>query len=242
MFAAHAGKGAIAANNPSTIFGANLLFWLDASNTSSLTLSGASVTQWDDVSGNGLNAAQASATEKPQYSATALNSKPGVTFDGASDYLSLSSVASFPTGTSASTLIAITSLSSVGSYPQLFCYGKAAAEKARCLAGVGSNGFVGVSWYADDHDTATTWLTTQRLVIAQFQNSTADVSIDGGASSTLTATGTPSLDASGNSGTIGVNPALAGPGNFIVQEMLVVSGTVTAGQITAMQAYRAAKW
>ena len=33
--------------------GASLAFWLDADDASTITLSGSSVTQWDDKSGNG---------------------------------------------------------------------------------------------------------------------------------------------------------------------------------------------
>jgi len=236
MFAA----GAAGVTGPQAVFGGALLFRLDASNTGSLTLSGADVTQWNDISGNGLNAA--SAGNPPAYSATALGGKPGVTFNGSTQSLNLSSVASFPTSTNACTVIAITSLLTAGNYPQLFNYGKASADKARGIAGIAGNGFVGATWYADDHETAVSWVTTQRLIIAQFQNSTADISIDGGANTTLTATGTPTVDASGNTGTLGVNLTGAGPGNFVLQEFMVVNGTVTSSQIAAMQAYRTAKW
>ena len=228
-------------SGPLAIFGGNLLAWWDASNTASFTLAGSNVTSWADVSGHGLTADQSTAGQKPLYSATALGGKPGVTFDGVDDALQMSSVASFPTGTNACTLIAIAKLDSVGSYPQLFGYGKASSLKYRGLAGVAGNGKVGVTWYADDQETTTLW-NAQRLAICQFSGSTCDVSIDGGANTTITSVGAPSVDASGNSGVVGQNPAGAGSGNYIVQELLVVSGTVTAAQIAAMQAYRAAKW
>lgn len=230
-------------STPATIFGASLLAWWDASVAGSFTLSGLDVTSWADISGNGLTADQSTVSKKPTYSATALSSKPGVTFDGVDDYLAMSSVASFPTGTNACTLIAIAKMVTVDFYPQLVNYGKSTAYKTRGLAGVNTNGNVGISWNSDDQEVATAW-NVQRLVIGQFSGSTCELSIDGGANTTKTSTGSPSIDASGNAGTIGgpLSLSTTGAGNYILQELLVVSGTVTAGQIAAMQAYRLSKW
>ena len=44
---------------------ANLLFWYDASDSGSLTLTGSAVTGWADLSGNGHNLAQANASFQP---------------------------------------------------------------------------------------------------------------------------------------------------------------------------------
>jgi hypothetical protein len=53
---------------------------LDASVTASVHLSGSSVTQWDDQSGNGNNFVQATGARQPTFSATGFNAtKPGVT-------------------------------------------------------------------------------------------------------------------------------------------------------------------
>lgn len=43
-------------------------FWLDASNTSSITLNGSNVSQWNDLSGNGYNATQATSASQPTVS------------------------------------------------------------------------------------------------------------------------------------------------------------------------------
>jgi hypothetical protein len=55
--------------------------WLDAEDTSTITLNGATVSQWADKSGNGRNAVQATAANQPTYNATGLNSKPTLTAD-----------------------------------------------------------------------------------------------------------------------------------------------------------------
>ena len=55
--------------------------WLDAEDTSTITLNGSTVSQWADKSGNGRNATQATGVNQPTYNATGLNSKPTLTAD-----------------------------------------------------------------------------------------------------------------------------------------------------------------
>ena len=59
--------------------------WLDAEDTSTITLNGATVSQWADKSGNGRNATQATAANQPGYSAS------NVTFADGSDVLTIGS-------------------------------------------------------------------------------------------------------------------------------------------------------
>lgn len=63
--------------------------WLDAADASTITLNGATVSQWADKSGNGRNAAQATAASQPTYTLNGLNSKPSINFDGSDDCLLL---------------------------------------------------------------------------------------------------------------------------------------------------------
>ena len=62
--------------------------WLDAADTGTITLNGATVSQWADKSGNSRNFSQATASNQPTYSATVLGGKPALTFDGTSDFMS----------------------------------------------------------------------------------------------------------------------------------------------------------
>lgn len=61
-----------------------LIMWYDASNTSSLTLAGNNVAQWNDLSGNGRHASEASA--RPQYVANAINGRAAIDFGTSSQY------------------------------------------------------------------------------------------------------------------------------------------------------------
>jgi hypothetical protein len=62
--------------------GSALELWLDAEDTASITLNGSNVVQWDDKSGNGRNATQATASFQPTYQATGFNGKPTLQNDG----------------------------------------------------------------------------------------------------------------------------------------------------------------
>lgn len=66
--------------------GAKLLLWWDAEDADSLTLAGSAVTAWEDKSA-GFAVAQATGASQPAYSATAVNGRPGIVFDGVADHL-----------------------------------------------------------------------------------------------------------------------------------------------------------
>ena len=63
----------------------DLARWFDASDDSTITESGGSVSQWDDKSGNDRHATQGSASAQPTYD----NGDDSLEFNGTSDYLSL---------------------------------------------------------------------------------------------------------------------------------------------------------
>jgi hypothetical protein len=61
--------------------------WLDAEDTASVTLNGSTVSQWSDKSGNNNHAVQATAANQPTYLNSGLNSKPTVSLDGTTDFM-----------------------------------------------------------------------------------------------------------------------------------------------------------
>lgn len=60
-----------------------LIMWYDASNTASISLSGSSVTQWNDLSGNGRHASGGSS---PQYIPNAQNGRAAIDFGTDTQY------------------------------------------------------------------------------------------------------------------------------------------------------------
>jgi hypothetical protein len=77
--------------NPKSISG--LAAWWDASDSSTITTVSGAVSQWNDKSGNGLNATQTTANNRPSNSAQTLNGRAVMTFDGSNDVLQFTGVA-----------------------------------------------------------------------------------------------------------------------------------------------------
>lgn len=63
------------------------VLWLDAADTSTITSSSGSVSQWDDKSGNGYHVTQSTGTAQPTTGTVTLNGRNVIDFDGTSDYL-----------------------------------------------------------------------------------------------------------------------------------------------------------
>lgn len=81
--------------NPRSING--LAAWYDASVASSITLNGSTVSQWSDLSGNGRNQVQATASLQPTYNASGLNGKGTLTTTG-TQWMQASAFAASSTG------------------------------------------------------------------------------------------------------------------------------------------------
>lgn len=56
--------------------------WYDASDTSTISLSGSAVTQWNDKSGNGFHVTQSTSAQRPSSGVNTINSKNVLTFGG----------------------------------------------------------------------------------------------------------------------------------------------------------------
>ena len=76
--------------NPKQIEG--LALWLDGSVSSSVTLNGATVSQWNDQSGNGRHATQGTQASQPTFTSGARNGRSALTFGGSQTM----SVSAFP--------------------------------------------------------------------------------------------------------------------------------------------------
>lgn len=79
--------------NPKSISGLKL--WLDVANTSSLTFNGSTVSQVNDLSGNGFHATQGTANNQPTYEATGANGKPTLYFDSTDSVTSSATIADY---------------------------------------------------------------------------------------------------------------------------------------------------
>lgn len=76
----------------------NCCLWLDASDTSSFSLSGSNVTQWNDKSGNNNHATAYNSSNYPQYSSSyTVNGKNAINFIGTADNAGDMLIGSFTT-------------------------------------------------------------------------------------------------------------------------------------------------
>lgn len=82
------GRGARYLWSPNTL-GSRLSLWLDADDSSTITLNAATVSAWTDKSGNSRNMAQPTAVQQPIYS-TFPSGKPALSFDGGDSLQNLS--------------------------------------------------------------------------------------------------------------------------------------------------------
>ena len=64
--------------------------WLDAADTSTITTVNGAVSQWNDKSGNGRNATQATSADRPVYVASSVNGLPCVEFQATNHILGTS--------------------------------------------------------------------------------------------------------------------------------------------------------
>jgi hypothetical protein len=65
----------------------NLVARYDASDLSSISVSGSDVTQWNDVSGNARHATQGTSANRPKSGTRTINGINAIDFDGTNDYL-----------------------------------------------------------------------------------------------------------------------------------------------------------
>ena len=66
---------------------ANIQLWLDASDASTITLTSGAVSNWADKSGNAIDFAQGTATNRPIVQAAEKNGRDVIRFDGVDNYL-----------------------------------------------------------------------------------------------------------------------------------------------------------
>lgn len=91
-------RSGAAAWTPAELGGA-LALWLDANDSSTITLNGSTVSQWNDKSGNARHVSQNNASAQPEFAVTGLNSKPTLRFNSPTAGRHLLSSVNFPSMT-----------------------------------------------------------------------------------------------------------------------------------------------
>jgi len=115
---------------PGGLGNANLVVWLNAGNSTSVTQSAGLVSQWSDLSGHAYHFTQSTNAQKPVYGATSgPNSRPGIAFTASSQqYMSTPSLPSsvaFTSGVSSLTVVNLSAAISSG-FPRVYDFGNGA--------------------------------------------------------------------------------------------------------------------
>jgi len=119
---------------PGGLGNSNLVLWLNAGQSSSITKNGSNqVSQWSDLSGHSYNFTQATSSNKPVYSATGgPNSRPALSFTStSSQYLSLATLPntiSFASGISTFGQVSFNASQTSWGWERIFDFGNGQAS------------------------------------------------------------------------------------------------------------------
>jgi hypothetical protein len=207
--------------------------WLDASDSSTITESGGSVSQWDDKSGNGLNVTQGTGSYQPVLGTNEIQ------FDGVDDNL-FASGSDFPYGAS-------------GAYTAFIVFRSAVSQTNDSIGLITGNGNSSTAnplicvvanssfrTYVDGTLSSSAWSAdnTRYIGASRFDGAEHETFIDGTSGGTTTATqgasGTFSIGGVGGSGTRFFEGAIS--------EMLIFNNAISLSNRQTVEGYLAHKW
>ncbi len=157
--------------------------WLDADDSSTFTLVGSAVSQWNDKSGNSRDVSQAIASQKPVRTAAVMGGRNAVVFDGTNDFLTFPSITAF---TSSNYTVA----SAVARYDNRnangYLGGSGATNGANLMMGWSASAYLtstvyGVDAYSLDMSVGAYSTTTDEVHTATVTNSGWALYLNGGA-------------------------------------------------------------
>lgn len=221
---------------PNTL-GASLGLWLDAEDTASVILNGATVSQWSDKSGNGRNATQATGANQPTYTAAGLSGRPVLTFNGTTNSMPVD--LSFVAGTSYS-VSAVFARSSTKTNNWIIG-GNTALSNRQLLVGWSTNATFSYAQYANDVLVTVPGYTTTTPLIATLGLDTAvgrSAYLDGTLGNSST---NKTAMISNTGGVLGTWTA----GSFYqgyIAEIVIATGALSSNDREKMEGYLAWKW
>ena len=238
---------------------ANLKAWYDASDTATISLSGSAVTQWNDKSGNSYNLTQGTAARRPSSGVNTLNSKNVITFAGddvlqastASNWTFLSNaggatvfLTAYYDSSSVQTIIFDTSTATTAAVGVFVPRSNTDKLGAAVTYGTGGQ-YVSLDSNLQTLTDATAFYWSMKLDNA---NATAanriKTSVNGGAEQGAnTYTNAPSASAPAQPLFLGSYDSAGSQGfQGRIAEIIMYSGILSAGDISLVNAYLAAKW
>jgi hypothetical protein len=239
--------------NPRQISGCTL--WLDATDISTITLSGSNVTQWSDKSGQLYHFSQATPGNQPTYSSTGFGNRGSIVFDGIGSYLFSTTFGGLFGG-----------LNTPLSFFCVMRWTSKTSPAIQCLfniyTGTSTNGFHGIyfdqgaapnAWQHIRRSAAGTTVTVSSANIISSGVSYVHSQIFPGTTVTGFTNGTSVLSGNMNVATLGTNTTIGCIGilyrsiiqyplNGQVGEVLVYNRAVTTEERRQIEGYLAWKW
>jgi len=203
--------------------------WLDASDESTITESGGAVSTWSDKSGNGYDLVQATSADQPATGTRTINGLNVLDFDGTNHFMTTSSEVRL---SQPNHVFLAMRTDNIANGKQVFDSYPGAAD-ASWFQIFGSQYYA----FAGSGLVGGTTVTSPILAHITYNSTSSSVRVDG--VDILTGSlGTRDLSLL----TLGARKDEAIPFDGALGEIIVVNGTLTAGQISATETYLADKW
>jgi len=226
---------------PTTISGCKL--WLDATDSSTLTLSGSNVTQWNDKSGNGNNTN--STTGTPVLTTNAINGQSAISFNSLSWFFGpASNTGTTLTAIGVGTMNGSNGVGARSDYIRMVSFAvpnhdyDSTANAAAIIRYQSSNSVVAARANADKSPVAVS-LGTPFLAVSIFDGTNQTMYVNGVAGTSSSSTGNFGYSQYG----IGHDPGGDNtPWNGYIGEVIVYNGALTTAQRQQIEGYLAKKW
>ena len=238
--------------NPKSITG--LFGWWDFSDSSTLTLSGTSITQVLDKSGNSRTASQGTANNQPTLASSARNGLSAAQFDGTNDALDAAIGASQFTAMTVFA-VAIADGAGGGSLGRIYDRGTSGSLLSRNNANAALNynmPWTGATGNGAQRSAANSFPLSTWLLLGLRYTGGAVTETDcqpriNRASSTAGLTGTRDAFATSQSSTLNIGNRDSGSGydrgwNGKIGELLIYAASLSDAQVTSVETYLAKKW
>lgn len=237
--------------DPRSISGLEL--WLDFSDSSTVTLSGSTISQVNDKSGKGWAAVQATGANQPTLTTNAINGRSVASFDGSNDQLT---VASFPAITALTAFaVAYRDWTSRTAYRTLVAFNIASTSGIGVFVHASGTVF---DWQADDLLLYGNGFSTGRaprsigplggqsanapLVLSGVLSSTSSGLWRNGTSISTRVNTTGNVNVASGTLRIGAESASADYSDYKIAEILLYTTTLTSTQIKSVERYLGSKY
>jgi hypothetical protein len=235
---------------PKTISGLGL--WLDATDTSSLTFNGSTVSEWRDLSGNGRHFAQATAASQPTGDNRTQNGRRVLNFDGGDVLLGNSAALGLARNIGALSVFLVYAEDTVVGNRTIFHAAVSASTSVARFSFIPTGTTSRIAARRLDADAAailgasSTANTIPRVfsVVLNYSSASGDIYFEGASvasSTTLTSAGNTS-NTDGGSISVGAQGSAAEPMDGFMGEVIVYRRALTTDERQRVERYLGLKW